>query len=134
MTKRTYESLSHELQSVGYLSLNKTLQFLKENYPSKAVSYPTALRLLENGHLKAVRIGSSWRLDQREINRFIEHGNREQGQEDSMNAVISAKQLLGTPKKETDPKHQDEDGKPTKPSLEESFIESMRQRGHLNEN
>lgn len=77
MTKRTYISLGHELQSVGYLSLNKAVQYLKENYPNKAISYPTALRLLDNGHLRAVRVGKMHRIEKQELDRFVEHGNRD---------------------------------------------------------
>ena len=73
-----YQSLDHELASVGYLSLTKAILWLKRYHPEAAISYPTALRMVERKQLDVMRIGSQYRVTRRELERFVLHGNREQ--------------------------------------------------------
>lgn len=78
-----FESLDHELNSTGYLSLSKAVKWLKEYRRASSVSYPTALRLIKQEKLKAIRIGNIWRIYKNELDRFVAHGNREIDQADA---------------------------------------------------
>ena len=75
MARRKYESLDHELQSVGYLTLAKTIKWLKAYHPKASISYPTALRMIDDNRLLSVKIGGQHRLNIQELRRFVEHGN-----------------------------------------------------------
>ena len=80
MAGKKYQSLDHELASVGYLSLVKAIKWLKAYYPEAAISYPTALRMVDRGQLTAIRIGSQYRMTRKELERFAVHGNSESSQ------------------------------------------------------
>lgn len=77
MADAKYQSLDHELAVVGYLSLSKALKWLKMYHPQVAVSYPTALRMVEKGQISAIRIGAQYRMTRQELERFAVHGNSE---------------------------------------------------------
>ena len=70
-------NLRTELDRKGFLSLNKFLKFLKEFHPAASVSYPTALRLIRKGQLRAYPVGSSYRVTKDEANRWVREGNWE---------------------------------------------------------
>lgn len=63
----------------GYLTLNALVEFLKVNYPSRAVSYPTMRRYAENGMIKTIRVGGQQRVETAEIARYIECGTIQGG-------------------------------------------------------
>lgn len=70
-------SLQHELETKGYLSLVKFTKYLKEHHPEACVSYPTALKLVAEGKVRAIRIGSMYRITHVEVRRWVTHGNWE---------------------------------------------------------
>lgn len=71
------DSLTIELESKGYLSLQKFVKYLKDNHPHAAISYPTAVRLVKEGKLRAIRVGQQHRLLRKEVVRWVAEGNRE---------------------------------------------------------
>lgn len=71
------KTLVYQLESRGYLSLNKFVQYLKENHPGAYISYPTALKAVELGQLRARKVGSQYRITQTEAERWIAEGNWE---------------------------------------------------------
>lgn len=72
-------SLLRQLELDGYLSLSKFVRFLRENAPQASISYPTALKLVQEGKLKAVKLGSQYRITRSEAERWIAEGNWEGG-------------------------------------------------------
>ena len=70
-------SLERELETRGYLSLNKFVKYLKLHHPVAAVSYPTALKLVEERKLRATMVGSQYRVSQTEAERWVTEGNWE---------------------------------------------------------
>lgn len=68
-------SLSNELEVNCYLPLNKFVKYLKETAPQASISYPTALKLVNEGKIKAQRVGSQLRINRVEIDRWIKQGN-----------------------------------------------------------
>jgi hypothetical protein len=70
-----YESLAHELQARGFLTLSKAINWLRAYHPESAISYPTALRMIAAEKLLSVKVGGQHRLSGRELARFVEHGN-----------------------------------------------------------
>lgn len=81
MAGTKYQSLDHELASTGFLSLVKAIKWLKSYHPTSAISYPTALRMVERGQLVAIKIGAQYRITRAELERFAVHGNSESNQE-----------------------------------------------------
>lgn len=73
--KQQYVSLDHELNSSGYLSLNKALAWLKQYHPVASISYPTALKLLKDNRIMSIRIGDMHRISREELMRFVKYGN-----------------------------------------------------------
>lgn len=71
-----YVSLDHELHSSGYLSLSKAIRWLKMYQPAAAISYPTALKLIKNNQIMAIRIGDMHRISREELDRFVKYGNK----------------------------------------------------------
>lgn len=71
------KTLTYQLESRGYLSLNQFVKYLKENHPKASVSYPTALKLVEARKLKAVKFGSQYRVYEEEVERWVAEGNWE---------------------------------------------------------
>ena len=65
------------LQRTGYLTLTKFVEYLRENHIGMYVSYPTALRLVHEGKIKARKVGGQYRITREEIERWVEHGERE---------------------------------------------------------
>lgn len=70
-------ALNRELETRGYLSLNKFVKYLKEFHPEASISYPTALKLVGEGKLKATMLGSHYRVSETEAKRWILEGNWE---------------------------------------------------------
>lgn len=68
-------SLQKELDDKGYLSLVKFTKYLKVHQPQAYISYPTALKLVAAGKLKAMRVGSSYRILKTEAERWVTEGN-----------------------------------------------------------
>lgn len=66
-----------QLEMQGYLSLNKFVEYLRENAPEAAISYPTAVKLVAEGKIIARRMGGSWRIGRAEIDRWVSQGNYE---------------------------------------------------------
>lgn len=64
-------ALSKQLESQGYLSLNKFVQYLKETHPAYAMSYPTAVKLVKSGEIKTFMIGGQHRVLRKEVVRWI---------------------------------------------------------------
>lgn len=69
--------LEYELESKGYLSLNKFCKYLKQFHPGAYVSYPTALNLVKEGKLRAHKVGKQYRVSRLEAQRWVEEGNWE---------------------------------------------------------
>lgn len=57
------------------LSLGNAVLYLKENYPDVAISYPTALKYIRLGYLRAIRVGKTYKIGLDELNRFATQGN-----------------------------------------------------------
>lgn len=70
-------NLQHKLEAQGFLSLNQFCQYLKEFEPTAYVSYPTALKLVNEGKIRAVKIGAHYRINRVEANRWVTEGNWE---------------------------------------------------------
>ena len=70
-------SLQRELDDKGYLSLVKFTKYLKVHQPHAYISYPTALKLVAEGKLKALHVGSSYRILKIEADRWVTGGNAE---------------------------------------------------------
>lgn len=70
-------NLQHELERKGYLSLVKFTKYLKMYEPQAYISYPTALKLVNEGKLKAIRVGASYRVLRTEVVRWVAEGNWE---------------------------------------------------------
>mgnify|MGYP000110675730 CR=1 FL=1 len=71
------KTLLYQLESRGYLSLNKFVKYLKENHPTAYVSYPTALKLVETNQLRARKVGAQYRISMEEASRWVTEGNWE---------------------------------------------------------
>lgn len=69
--------LINELETQGYLTLNKMLKYLKEVHPAATISYPTALKYVKEGKLVATKRGSQIRVTRAEIARWVAQGNFE---------------------------------------------------------
>lgn len=70
-------SLTAELELNGYLSLNKFVRFLKDVAPHASASYPTMLRYVRQGKLRAIPVGSQLRIPRTEVERWMREGNFE---------------------------------------------------------
>ncbi len=70
-------ALIQELELNGYLPLNKFVQFLKEEAPWAAASYPTMYKFVKQGKLRAVRVGNQLRITRTEVERWVREGNYE---------------------------------------------------------
>lgn len=70
-------SLIRKLEQDGYLSLNQFVQFLKLHAPEATISYPTALKLVNEGKLRGIKHGSQWRIRRAEVDRWVAEGNWE---------------------------------------------------------
>ncbi len=68
-------SLTRQLETSGYLTLNKFVKYLKSVAPQAAVSYPTALKYVKEGKIHAIPVGSQYRIDRIEVERWIREGN-----------------------------------------------------------
>ena len=68
-------ALNQELEMNGYLPLVKFVAYLKEFAPQASVSYPTALKYVKEGKLRALTIGTQHRITRLEIERWIAGGN-----------------------------------------------------------
>lgn len=71
MVRKTFLSLDHELQVVGYLSLTKSLQWLKQYHPHKKISYPTALKLIQEGKLCTMKDHYKHQLTRQMLEAYI---------------------------------------------------------------
>jgi hypothetical protein len=58
-----------------HFSLRQFCEYLKDNYPIAAISYPVALRLVKANKIKAIKIGSQHRITITEALRFATDGN-----------------------------------------------------------
>lgn len=70
-------SLSYKLETQGYLSLNQFVKYLKSDHPGASICYPTALKLVRDGKLRATMIGSHYRVTEAEARRWVAEGNWE---------------------------------------------------------
>lgn len=68
-------SVLRKLETAGYLSLNQFVDYLASYAPEASISYPTALKLVTEGKIKARRVGSMWRIGRGEIERWVSEGN-----------------------------------------------------------
>ena len=68
-------SAHNRLCAHGYLSVSGFVEYLKEFAPHMSMSYPTALRMIKDGSIRAVRVGSIHRVQRDEIERFVTQGN-----------------------------------------------------------
>lgn len=72
---KSQATLLLQLETAGYLSLNQFVSYLQQYQPHAAVSYPTAVKLVRDGKIKANRIGNQWRILRREVERWVSEGN-----------------------------------------------------------
>ena len=63
-----------ELETKGYLTLSKFVQYLKDYAPEAYISYPTALKLVKQGKIRARRVGGPYRIGRGEVERWIAEG------------------------------------------------------------
>jgi excisionase family DNA binding protein len=68
-------SLARELELNGYLPLSKFCAWLRESHPHVAMSYPTALNLVRQNKLRAIRVGKMIRISRAEAERWVREGN-----------------------------------------------------------
>lgn len=74
---KSRDSSIRQLEMRGYLSLNGFVDYLHAHAPEAAISYPTAVKLVGEGKIKARRVGGTWRIGREEIERWISEGNYE---------------------------------------------------------
>lgn len=72
---KSRSSSIRQLEMQGYLSLNGFVDYLHNHAPEAAISYPTAVKLVSDGKIKARRVGGMWRVGREEIERWISEGN-----------------------------------------------------------
>lgn len=68
-------SLERKLERDGYLSLNQFVKYLREYAPQASMSYPTARRMILDGHLRAIKQGQQYRVRRAEVERWVAEGN-----------------------------------------------------------
>lgn len=70
-------NLGFELESQGYLSLNKFVDYLRDEHPQAYVSYPTARKLVKEGKIRGTKVGKQFRINIDEVRRWVAEGNWE---------------------------------------------------------
>ena len=75
------------------MSLREAAQFIPGRDAGRPISYPTVLRLVDKGHLRAVQVGSIKRITLDELNRFLRHGNYPAGAQEEVKAEEALKML-----------------------------------------
>lgn len=69
------DSSADKLGKRGWLSLNEFVKYLKAEHPDHYVSYPTALSMVREGKIRALTVGSTYRIYQEEVTRYLREGN-----------------------------------------------------------
>lgn len=77
------DSWANQLADKGFLTANGLVEYLREIKSIKSVSYPTMKRMIESGKIKVDHVGAQMRIPREEIERFLEEGNREEGDKPS---------------------------------------------------
>lgn len=80
----------NKLAKNGWLSLNEFVKYLRTDFPEHYVSYPTALSMVRENKLRAITVGSSYRIYQEEITRYIRDGNYDPGKRNEIPAEVIA--------------------------------------------
>ena len=70
------EDAAKFLEKRGFLTLSQLVPYLKEYYPHASFSAPAMGRMVERGFIETIRVGRQHRILRKEIERFVEHGNR----------------------------------------------------------
>lgn len=60
---------------MAMLSLTGFVNHLRDNFPTMAISYPTALKLVKAGSIRSIRVGGVYKISTDEAKRFASQGN-----------------------------------------------------------
>lgn len=63
-----------KLADQGYLTAAGFVQYLKECHPILQISYPTLMRHIGAGKIKAIQVGGQTRISKDEIERYVQSG------------------------------------------------------------
>lgn len=60
---------------MAMLSLTGFVDYLRDNFPTMSISYPTALKLVKAGAIRSIRVGGVYKINMEEVKRFASQGN-----------------------------------------------------------